>query len=97
MAKGTKTGGRKEGTPNKLNNKLMKTKMVQSEIDPEDVLIDVLKGKPIIINGEEHYPTANMIVKIASELMPYRKPKLSSIDMRADVTMSHEQMLDDLE
>lgn len=86
MAKGTKTGGRKAGTPNKKTTELIE---LLGDYNPITRLIEIAKN--------ENTPL-DMQVKINLDLMPYIYPKRKSIDMNTNempdvkIFINHEEV-----
>lgn len=68
MAKGTKTGGRLKGTPNKLTKEI---RVVLKKIMAEE-----LKSIPEILNSLEPRERLELLIK----LMPYVLPKIQSVN-----------------
>jgi hypothetical protein len=78
--------GRKPGTPNKASAE-RQAEIAASGLTPLEFMMGVLRDelKPF----EDRFEAA----KAAA---PYVHPRLASVEMSADVTMTHEQWLDDL-
>ncbi len=90
MALGKKTGGRQKGTRNKrtLATERQIKKLKQAGKDPKDYLAGVMAGT------HEHDPNK---VRAAEVLMEFYYPKLQRTTVKADVRITHEEMLDELE
>lgn len=69
MAKGNKTGGREQGTPNKIT-KILKQKIV-------DILESEMDNIPILLNGLKDKEKLEILIK----LFPYVLPKESTINL----------------
>ena len=69
---GTKTGGRKKGTPNKKTTELME---LLGDYNPIQRLIEIAK---------DENTSLDMQVKINLDLLPYIYPKRKSIDMNSN-------------
>ena len=71
---GTKTGGRKKGTPNKKTTELME---LLGDYNPIVRLIEIAK---------DENTSLDMQVKINLDLLPYIYPKRKSINMNSNET-----------
>jgi hypothetical protein len=69
MAKGIKTGGREQGTPNRLTKELRKIL--------KNILSDELENLPKQLDKLEPKDRLELIVK----LMPYAMPKVETVRM----------------
>ena len=74
MAKGTKTGGRKKGVPNK-SNAAREQAIISSGLTPLDYLIAILRD-------EGSGP--NMRLEAAKAAAPYVHPRLAAIELSGD-------------
>lgn len=84
--KGTKTGGRKAGVPNKATSE--RAKLLNEKLDGTDPLLfwaGLLKD-----------PEAPIELRLvaARELAPFLHPKLSSTEANINATVNHEDTLD---
>ena len=83
---GTKTGGRKKGTPNKKTTELME---LLGDYNPIVRLIEIAK---------DENTSLDMQVKINLDLLPYIYPKRKSIDMNSNdmpevkIYINHEEV-----
>jgi len=79
MARGFKTGGREQGTPNKITGEL------------RDVLKTTLEGE---LNQVKNYfdsiDDPEKKLELLSRFLPYVVPKLNAIEMNADVNKVHQ-------
>lgn len=78
--------GRKKGSPNKATQE-QREAVAQSGTTPLEYLLDVMR------NGTD--PSARL--DAAKAAAPYVHPKLSSVEMKANVAVSHEDALSELE
>lgn len=82
-----KTGGRQKGSQNKATAK-KEAEIAASGLTPLDYMLGVLR--------DEKMPTERRDWA-AEKAAPYVHPKLASTELNANVTMNHEDALDDLE
>ncbi len=87
MAAGRKTGGRVAGVPNKASIE-RQAKIEASGLTPLDYLLSVMR---------DDRNDADARRDAAKAAAPYVHPKLSSVEMRANVSVAHEDVLDGLE
>ena len=83
MAKGIKTGGRKSGTPNKVNQEFRETVTKLLEENTENVslwLAKVAEGDPI----NEVKPDPAKALDLLSKLAEYAAPKLARTEHVGD-------------
>jgi hypothetical protein len=84
-----KTGGRRKGTPNKVTqaHRAALDQMKVDRTDPMGFFISIMR------NPDAPFEE---VKAAARELLPYTRPKLSSVEARVG-GMSHEQRLAELE
>lgn len=70
----------------------------EGKISPENLMIAVMNGESsIVVDGKTRKITKTMI-EAAQQLIPYRLPKLNSIDaVQRNVEMTHEDWINELE
>ena len=88
-ADGKKTGGRKKGTPNKRNSSVTQY-LNEKGADPIEALSNLL------LEALEKKDTPQ-ISYLAIQLAPYHSPKLASSKIEANLAVSHEEALNDLD
>jgi hypothetical protein len=86
MAEGRKTGGRKAGTPNKITIE-REAELAASGLMPLDHMLTILR------NENE---TAERRDWAAEKAAPFCHPRLSSVDVKADISTTHEDWLEKL-
>ncbi len=109
MAKGAKTGGRKAGTPNRKTQEQI-TAVVSTGITPLEYLLQVMRAPlpPEVLDQVQQDPKGietlavlanwhDRRIDAAKAAAPYVHPKLSQVEMNANVTTDHESALDELE
>lgn len=79
--------GRKKGSPNKATQ-AQREAVVQSGKTPLEYLLDVMRDAGRDLSAR---------LDAAKAAAPYVHPKLSSVEMKANVSLSHEDALDELE
>lgn len=89
---GERRGGRQKGVPNKKNQETIE-RAAAAGLLPHEFLLAVSQGQPV----DGYVPTFEERMKAALGAAPYYAPKLSSVDMKADVSISHEDALNELE
>ncbi len=87
MTLGYKTGGRKRGVPNKATAQ-QRDEILNSGLSPLDWMLQVLRD-PSQPNERRD--------EMAKAAAPYVHPRLTAVDGRMDLRMSHEEMLELLE
>jgi hypothetical protein len=87
MRGGSRPGaGRKPGTPNKASDE-RQAEIAASGLTPLQFMMSVLRNEAASFEDRKW---------AAKEGAPYVHPRLSSVDMKADVSLTHEQWLDNL-
>ncbi|MDY6915798.1 MAG: hypothetical protein SVM86_05755 [Candidatus Cloacimonadota bacterium] len=79
MARGFKTGGREQGTPNKITGELRE--LLKTTLEGE--LNQVKKYFDSIDDPEKK-------LELLSRFLPYVVPKLNAVEMNADVNKVHQ-------
>lgn len=82
--------GRPKGKPNGATVKRTEhaTALLEAGVTPLQIMVEMARG-------ERKYDED--ILEAAKAAAPYMHPKLSSVDMNAEVTVSHEEKLRELE
>lgn len=87
VPKGTRLGGRQKGTPNKATAK-REAEIAASGQTPLDYMLGVMR------DAEQSGERRDDMAKAAA---PYVHPKLSAVDHSGSLTVTLEDMLDDLD
>ena len=82
-----KLGGRKKGTPNKVTQE-KEAQIAASGLTPLDYMLSILRND---LEGPERRMWA------AEKAAPYVHPKLAATELSGNLTINHEDVLDDLE
>lgn len=87
VPKGTRVGGRQKGTPNKVTAETA-AKIAASGLTPLDYMLTILRDVTQDTGAR---------FEAAKAAAPYVHPKLAAIEHSGDMTLHHEDALNELE